>query len=100
MAEAPSLKSEVDSDAAAAEASRDKLNATPVRASPDQVRWFLAKYVVWLYVGIVSATALYFIYRGLFCGENVAVQLFDLIKIAVLPIVTFVIGYYYGSATK
>jgi hypothetical protein len=63
-------------------------------------RWRLARYVFWLYVGVVGASAIYLLYRGVFTGQDTIPELMDLIKVAVLPVVTFVVGYYYGTSSK
>ena len=57
--------------------------------------------VVCLYCFIVSATALLLIYRGVAAspgGAGAFGDLAELIKVAVVPVVTLVIGFYFGSS--
>ena len=59
-------------------------------------------HIVWCVMGvyafaIVLAVA-YLFYRGIICNEPVFSDLSELIKVAILPVVTLVIGYYFGSA--
>jgi hypothetical protein len=51
-----------------------------------------------LYCCVVAAAVLYLLFRGIWWGENVFDDISDLIKTAIVPIVTLVIGYYFGVA--
>jgi hypothetical protein len=68
--------------------------------SNDLARWKLARWILWVYSIVVTATTGYLLYRGYVSGENVGPELFDLIKVAVIPIMTFVLGFYYGTSSK
>jgi hypothetical protein len=62
-------------------------------------RSLIVDIVMWLYAGSVSFTVIYLLYKGFWCGEDKAFSnLFDLLKVAVLPVVTLVIGYYFGTS--
>jgi len=50
-----------------------------------------------IYSGVIAATVIYLLYRGIYRNEPVFDSLTEVIKIAVIPIVTLVIGYYFGS---
>jgi hypothetical protein len=53
--------------------------------------------VFYVYSGVIGATMLYLLYRAFFCKERVFDNFAEIMKIAVIPIVTLVIGYYFGS---
>lgn len=57
----------------------------------------IAKRIVWLYVSVIGATAAYLISFGLIKQLNEFGNLSELVKIAVLPVITLVLGYYFGS---
>jgi hypothetical protein len=61
-------------------------------------RSYIARLIICLYCAVVVTIALYLCYRGVFGNENVAGDLAELLKIGVLPIVTLVIGFYFGSS--
>ena len=64
------------------------------------VKWKLARLIVGLYVFVVGGIAIYLFYVGIKTDENIFGSLIDLVKIAILPIITFVLGYYYGASPK
>lgn len=68
--------------------------------SRDLVRWKLARWIIWLYVGVVGATALHIFIRGIWAGADVWEPFFELIKIGVLPALTLVMGFYFGVARR
>jgi hypothetical protein len=60
-------------------------------------RTFIVKCVMSLYAISVCAAILYLFYKGLWGGEDTFDNIADLIKTAVIPVVTFVIGYYFAA---
>jgi hypothetical protein len=53
---------------------------------------------VWLYVGTIASLIAFLLLTGLLRGDDNAFSyLSDLLKVAVLPVVTLVIGYYFGT---
>ena len=50
------------------------------------------------YVGTLVAIFGYLLYRGISCNEDVFPNLIETLKIGVIPIITFVIGHYFGSS--
>ncbi len=65
-------------------------------------RSWIAKRIIQIFVGAVAAVLILLLLQGVLKGEwsTVASQAADLIKTAVLPIVTLVLGFYFGSRTK
>lgn len=63
-------------------------------------RWKIARLVVWLYVLTIGVIVLYLVLRYWFSGEDVYPQLSDTMKVSVVPVLTFVLGYYYGTARR
>jgi membrane-anchored glycerophosphoryl diester phosphodiesterase (GDPDase) len=61
-------------------------------------RSFIVKWIVFLYVFSIAICVLYLAGRGLFGQEDVFDSLSEVIKVAVLPVLTLVIGYYFGTA--
>jgi hypothetical protein len=68
-------------------------NARAMSTSSLIVRW-----VVRLYALAVAVTLGYLIFRGIWLKEDTIVNISEIIKIAILPILTLVIGYYFGSS--
>ena len=61
-------------------------------------RSFIVRAVVWLYVLAIGALTVFLLWKGFWIGDDHAFSnLFDLLKVAVLPVVTLVIGYYFGT---
>ena len=56
--------------------------------------------VMLVYTGVVVLTALYLVIYGASQNKSAFADLSELVKIAILPIVTLVIGYYFGSKTQ
>lgn len=65
-----------------------------------QARWSIAKYVIWTWMGVVGATTAFLIVGSSYATPETTSNLFELIKIGLLPIVTFVIGHYFGSKSE
>jgi hypothetical protein len=60
-------------------------------------RALIVKFVGGLYVGSVALVLGYLIYRGVWCeSPDAFANLFEVIKVAVIPIVTLVMGYYFA----
>jgi hypothetical protein len=68
-------------------------NATNLSTSAIIVRW-----VVRLYAISVAVSIAYLIFRGLWLKEDTIANISEIIKIAIIPILTLVIGYYFGSS--
>jgi hypothetical protein len=68
-------------------------NATSMSTSAIIVRW-----VVRLYAISVAVTIGYLIFRGIWNKEDTITSISEIIKIAIIPILTLVIGYYFGSS--
>jgi hypothetical protein len=69
------------------------LNAKAMSTSSLIVRW-----VVRLYAIAVGITLAYLIVRGIWLKEDTIMNISEIIKIAIIPILTLVIGYYFGSS--
>ena len=66
----------------------------------EQIRWRLTRVILFGYVIAVGAVIVYVILDGWRSGQSRFVELLDIIKVAMLPVVTFVIGYYFGSRSN
>ena len=60
-------------------------------------RSFIVKCVVVIYGVVIALTVLYLIARGLLWKEDTFDNVSEIIKVAVVPIVTLVIGYYFSK---
>jgi uncharacterized protein YacL len=60
-------------------------------------RSFIVKCVVVLYGVVIGLTVLYLITRGLLWKEDTFDNVSEIVKVAVVPIVTLVIGYYFSK---
>src|SRR4029078_3969736 len=69
------------------------LNAKAMSTSSLIVRW-----VVRLYAIAIAITLGYLIFRGIWLKEDTIMNISEIIKIAIIPILTRVIGYYFGSS--
>lgn len=83
-------------DTAAATVSAE--TAAPSRSELD--RSLIGRYVVRLYCGVIVATLLVLLGRGALVSTTDLSAALDLIKTAVLPVVTLVIGYYFGKSER
>jgi hypothetical protein len=68
-------------------------------------RSFIAPIVLLAYIGAIGAGFILFAIRGLHAPDaatwtDIVKDATDLIKTAVLPIVTLVLGYYFGKSSK
>ncbi|AMA55957.1 hypothetical protein [Bradyrhizobium sp. CCGE-LA001] len=61
-------------------------------------RSFIVYAVVGLYVASIALTVMYLVFFvGMYEGEPIFNDLSEVVKVAILPILTLVIGYYFGS---
>lgn len=58
------------------------------------VRAFVTKWALWAYLGYAVVVGLYIMARG---ESAQSTQLIDIMKTLLLPIVTLVLGFYFGS---
>jgi hypothetical protein len=67
-----------------------------------QDRSWIARWIIRMFVIVVAAVLVILALQGILKGDwtQVASEATDLIKSAVLPIVTLVLGYYFGQADK
>jgi hypothetical protein len=63
-------------------------------------RALISKLVVCGYLAALAVIGLYLCYRAYYFGDRVFDELIEVLKVGVIPIVTFVIGHYFGSAEK
>lgn len=84
---------------AAIEAARSQFSAlsVPVPVARERFRAGVARIILAGYMVVIALATLYLLYRGVVRGEAVFPDLMELLKVAVIPIVTFVIGHYFGS---
>jgi hypothetical protein len=84
---------------AAAAAARSQFSAlsTPVPVARERFRAGVARIILVGYMAVIGLATLYLLYRGVVLDEAVFPDLMELLKVAVIPIVTFVIGHYFGS---
>ena len=66
-----------------------------LRVGQDRSAIVLIVFVV--YSGVITASTAYLLYRGIYFNEPVFDSFTEVMKIAVIPIVTLVIGYYFGT---
>jgi len=64
-----------------------------------QDRSRIAKIIVYLYDAVMLSIILYLFIHSFVCNcdDNAFANMLDLVKVAVIPIITFVIGHYYGA---
>jgi hypothetical protein len=91
----PELKSKLDEtkDSLRRVARGLVANARAMSTSSLIVRW-----VVRLYAIAIAVTILYLIIRGIWFKEDTITNISEIIKIGIIPILTLVIGYYFGSS--
>jgi NhaP-type Na+/H+ or K+/H+ antiporter len=65
-----------------------------------RVRGAVSLLIVRAYVVGVGLLILYLMIRGLTEGVDVYESISEVLKVLALPVVTFVIGHYFGSASK
>jgi hypothetical protein len=89
-------KVEQKQDRLAPEARRIEADTDKLRQGKD--RSLITKTVVWVYAGGVAAYIVYLFVERFRFDQDVKGDLLDVIKIAILPVVTLVIGYYFATA--
>lgn len=81
-------------------------SATPVDGlvvtERSAVRTHTTKIIVWVYAIVLVSIILYLMWHGLqpTKTDSAISAILDLVKTALIPIVTFVIGHYFGSSQK
>src|SRR5665213_2116895 len=80
----------------------DEASNVIVMQERSAMRSHATKVVIWLYALIMCAMVVYIMSVGALTGDfkSAEAQLVDLIKTAVIPIVTFVVGHYFGSSSR
>jgi len=75
-------------------------NAAPTQDEQD--RSWIARTIIWIFVGAVSVVGFLLVLRGAFTGDWAAVTTMavELLKSAVIPIVTLMLGYYFGQSSR
>ena len=61
---------------------------------------FIVEWVIAIYVFSIFVWVLCLAYRGIYSNEDVFDSIAEIIKVAVVPVVTFVIGYCFGSSLE
>jgi hypothetical protein len=96
---------QIAEDIAKVAAAESKITSAGKTAVSDVNKWrhqldrsFIVRAVVWLYVVVIGALMIFFAVKGASGDDNATSYLLDLLKVGVLPVVTLVIGYYFGSA--
>ena len=64
---------------------------------PAAVRSFVTRLIIWLFCMYIVGMALYVAFQCDVPSKDRITYLFEILKTAVLPVVTFVIGHYFGS---
>jgi hypothetical protein len=70
------------------------------RQRHERDRSFIVKAVVGLYMVSVGLIVLYLLYRGAWYGEVVFSDAAEIVKVSILPVLTLVIGYYFGTKAQ
>lgn len=90
-------------ETAQSEVSRDTQDVDTLKPTQaDQDRSWIARTIIWIFVGAVAGVLSLLLLRGIYTGdwETVTTQAADILKSAVLPVVTLVLGYYFGQSSK
>jgi len=68
----------------------------------DDDRSWIARTIIWVFVGVIVAGLGVNLVEGRMTGDwtKVTIQVIDLIKSTVLPVVTLVLGYYFGRSSR
>ena len=85
------------SKAAAGEEKLDSKIGAIGKYRQDKDRSLIVKYIVRIYTAAIAIYISYLIYRGIIFAEDVSSGISEIIKISILPILTLVIGYYFGT---
>jgi hypothetical protein len=68
--------------------------------SRENVRWKVTSVVIWVYAVVILSTIFYLIISSFVYSEDMFGNIIEVIKIALIPVVTFIVGYYYGTSSK
>ena len=62
-------------------------------------RSWIARRIIWIFIAVVGVVLLLYFIAGFQTGQwsNAAGQAADLVKSVILPVVTLVLGFYFGS---
>lgn len=95
----PSLQERLSSATSQAASAVQAISGT---SQADADRSWIARQIIKIFVTVIAAVLVLLATQGVMTGEwgTVAAQAAELIKTAVLPIVTLVLGYYFGQAGK
>src|SRR5262245_16451736 len=104
----PEPAPEPGADEVAAEISQGRQSEQTLRAAlasaearrTAATRSYVTRAVIGGYILALFATIGYLISRGTCCGEDVISPLTEILKTNFLPIVTLVIGYYFGQSGR
>jgi cytochrome c-type biogenesis protein CcmH/NrfG len=71
-------------------------------ATEDAHRGWIARTIIWVFVAVVVAVLILLLVQGIMTGNWSAAtsQATDLIKSSVVPVVTLVLGYYFGRSGR
>jgi hypothetical protein len=100
----PSLREEIErafeqiSRAQEAQKKADPLFTS--RTAPAAVRSFVTRIVIWVWAAYVAGLAIFIALGGAIATGDKISTLFEILKIAILPVVTFAIGHYFGSKSE
>lgn len=85
-----------------ANAARAKAAAMTAAEREDDDRSWIARAIIRVFVGVLAVGLATLVLNGLMTGDwqNVTTQVIDLIKSTVLPVVTLVLGYYFGRSGR
>ena len=77
--------------------SRGSLDHVAMLAAED--RSWIARRIIWIFTAVIGVVLLLYFISGLQSGQwgNAATQAADLVKSVILPVVTLVLGFYFGS---
>jgi hypothetical protein len=71
-----------------------QLSAGP---APETVRFLVTKIAIGVWATFVVLLALFIIFGGNYATPEKMASLLEILKVGILPIVTFAIGHYFGS---
>jgi hypothetical protein len=94
------VESEINATAANATQSRALVQTTDSRTDADRSR--IARLIINVFVGALLAVLILFVVQGYATNSwsLASSQATDLLKTTLLPVVTLVLGYYFGQANK
>lgn len=93
-------------DANVGEADATARNAADLKRSEQERigrdRSFLSNRIIWLYCGAVTGALIFLAYKSLIADatkplDPYSAQIVDIMKVVILPVVTFMLGFYFGE---